>query len=297
MRRKPGPKKQKKQKKTPAAVFKPTAHPDEALTMVIHLGEVGSSVKGLCADIRTMLLPFTFPKLKVNNKNKLSDFTAVATQLGAKMMILLRSRLEKTTLALTKFPRGPTLYFDVARYALIGDVRQAVEETATVNKTLRTQPFLVMEGFSQSDEDEVTVSMFQGLFPEIHMGECDIQIMKRVVIASKGEDGVIAVRHYRVQKRDVHVSAAIQAIADGKIPDLSGYESVADYVLEGLQAQKHTKPKQAIHLIEIGPRIDLVFDHVETGVFGGMKLTEVEPGDEKPPPPPKQPKYRPKHAK
>jgi ribosome biogenesis protein SSF1/2 len=243
--------------------------------MVIHLGEVGAAVKELCSDLRDVLSPYTFSKLKVFSKNKLHHFTDVATPLGAKMLLLLRSKLDHTTLALTRFPRGPTLYFNVLRYASIHDVHQGLEESATVNKNFRSEPFLVLDGFTTSDEDQVIVSMFQGLFPSIALGGCDLSVMKRVLIASKGEDGVISLRHYRVHKRDIRVNTAIRAIAEGHIPDLSDYESIDDFVLEGL-AKKAPKAQCAIHLLEIGPRVDLTFDHVETGVFGGMKLTEVE---------------------
>jgi ribosome biogenesis protein SSF1/2 len=264
---------------------------DEAMTMIIHLGEVGSSVKELCADLRATFSPFTFSKLKVYSKNKLHHFTDVATPLGAKMLLLLRSKLDHTTLALTRFPRGPTIYFNVIRFASIHDVHDAVEESATLNKTIRSEPFLVLEGFSASDEDQVTVSMLQGLFPAIRLGECDLGAMKRVVIASKAEDGVVSLRHYRIKKRDIQVSAAIRAIAEGHIPDLSDYESIDDFVLEGL-AKRQAKAQCAIHLQEIGPRVDMVFDHVETGVFGGMKLKEVTER-----PPAKKFRYRsPKHG-
>jgi ribosome biogenesis protein SSF1/2 len=278
----------KKERNPQKAVRRPTALPDSAMTMVVHLGDVGSSLKELCSDLKAMLSPFTFPKLKVLKKNKLSDFTAAATPLGAKMLLLLRSRLGKTTLALTRFPRGPTLYFDIVRYASVSDVRGAVEDAVVVNKRLRREPFLVLEGFSTSNEDDVTVSMLQGLFPEIDLGQCDVSIMKRVVIASKADDGVVSIRHYKIHTRDLQVNAVIQAIANGIIPDLSDYETIDDFVLQGIHSQKKAKPRQAIHLQEIGPRIDMTFNHVETGVFGGMKLTEV---DDKPRPP-KQFNYR-----
>jgi ribosome biogenesis protein SSF1/2 len=262
---------------------------DSAMTMVINLGHVGSSVKSLVSDLKVMLSPFSFAKLKSRSKNKLRDFTDVATPLGAKMLILLRSQLDKTTLAITKFPRGPTVYFNVLRYASMSDVHHGNPDSALVNRSTRTEPFLVLEGFTKSDQDETIVSMLQGLFPELHLGHCDLNAMKRVVIASKSEDDTVSLRHYRIQKRDIHVNPALRAIVDGKVPDLSDYESIDDYLMEGMQShRKDAKPKSAVHLQEIGPRIDITFSQVETGVFGGMKLSQVEEREK----PEKKFKYR-----
>ena len=264
---------------------------DEAMTMVIHLGEVGASAKELCADLKVLLAPFTFPKLRVRSNNKLKDFLQVATPLGAKMLMLVRCSLDKMTLELTRFPRGPTLYFNVHRFATIKDVHRGVEDTAMVNKTTRTEPCLVLDGFTKSDEDEVTVSMLQGLFPEIKLADREaMKFMKRVVIASKGEDGVISIRHYMIQKKDLEVNYAIKRIVDGKAGNLAEYESYDEYILKGLSSKRTAKNKCAVQLQEIGPRIDMSFKQVETGVFGGMKISEVK---ERPSAEKKPFKYRP----
>jgi hypothetical protein len=63
-------------------------------------------------------------------------------------------------------------------------------------------------------------------------------------------------------------------MAEGHIPNFSDYESIDDFVSEGLA--KDRLRRNAIHFPEIGPRVDLKFNHVETGVFGEMKFTEVE---------------------
>lgn len=84
---------------------------NEAMTMVISLGEVGSGVRELVSDLKKVLHPYTFSKLRARSKNKLRDFVDAATPLGAKMLILLRNQLENTTLSLARFPRGPTTLF------------------------------------------------------------------------------------------------------------------------------------------------------------------------------------------
>ena len=89
---------------------------NEAMTMVISLGEVGSGVRELVSDLKKVLHPFTFSKLKARRKNKLRDFVGHATDLDAKMLILLRNQLDNITLSLARFPRGPTMHFDIKRF-------------------------------------------------------------------------------------------------------------------------------------------------------------------------------------
>ncbi|KAH0793490.1 Brix-domain-containing protein [Histomonas meleagridis] len=259
----------------------------ETMTMVIHLGEVGSSIRALVDDVRKMLSPYTYMKMRVHAKNKLRDFTEASSLIGAKMLILLRCKLDKTTFAITRFPRGPTVYFDVQKYATIGDVHQAYPDSANFNKKERSESFLVCEGFTDSDQDQVIVSMFQGMFPSIKLGQCNLKLMKRVVLASKDPDGVISLRHYKVTQRDLQISDPLQRLDRGKIPDLSMYESIEDYFMESLRNAPKEKRQRAIHLQEIGPRIDMTFKQLETNVFGGMKLT-----DPNAPTPQKTYKYR-----
>lgn len=250
----------------------------EAMTIVIHLGEVGSGVRDLEKDIRKMLSPYTYLKMKVHAKNKLRDFTEASSAIGAKMLILLRQKLDETTLAITRFPRGPTLYFNVLRYATINDIHQAYPESPGFNKKERSESFLVCDGFGNNDQDEVIVSMLQGLFPSLHLGQCNLKLMKRVVLASKdSETGVISLRHYRIRQRDLQISSPLQMLERGQIPDLGQYESIEDYFMENLRAQsKNKKQQRAINLQEIGPRIDITFKQVQTNVFGGSILSNTE---------------------
>lgn len=249
----------------------------EAMTIVIHLGEVGSSIRDLEKDIRKMLSPYTYLKMKVHAKNKLRDFTEASSSIGAKMLILLKCKLDVTTLAITRFPRGPTVYFNVLKYATINDIHQAYPESPCFNKKERSESFLVCNGFGSSNEDEVVVSMLQGLFPSIKLGQCNLKLMKRVVLASKdSETGVIAIRHYKINQRDLQISDPLRMIDKGQIPNLGQYESIEDYFMENLKAQSNNKKQQrAINLQEIGPRIDLSFKQVQTNVFGGNILNNT----------------------
>ena len=253
--------------------------PDEAMTMVISLGEVGTGVKDLVADLKKVLNPFSFNKLKARSKNKLKDFVDAATPLGAKMLILLRNHLDDITLSLAKFPRGPTMHFDVKRFCTMSDIHRAdMQNTVPFNKQEKADPFLVLSGFSESDEDQALTAMFQGLFPSILVGALNLNYMKRVVSVTK-EGSIIQIRHYKVTKRDLQGEEAIGMMfrdREFNSIDFGKYESVDELVMEKLQTTKTDKKQCALRLHEIGPRIDMELRQAEVGLFGGMKVIDED---------------------
>ena len=250
--------------------------PDEAMTMVISLGEVGSGVRELVSDMKKVLSPYSFAKLKALRKNKLKDFVSASGLVGAKMLLLFRSHLDKTTAALARFPHGPTMHFEVSRFCTMSDVHKSDNDgTATFNKKEKADPFLVLSGFGENDEDQALAAMFQGMFPSILVGALNLNTMKRVVSISK-ENGVIKIRHYKVTKKDLQVNEGLDMILKGHIPDLSDYQSVDDFVFEKMKQSAGEKRQTAVRLHEIGPRIDMVLKQTETEVFGGMKIIDEE---------------------
>ena len=248
---------------------------EEVMTMVIAMGKVGKKVKELTEDVKVVLSPYTYPKLKASSKNRLHDFIENASSLDATMLMRFYSSLSKTSLEICRFPRGPTVYFNVLQFSNISDVKKEVERSVVYNKAQRSEPFLILDGFTESHEDKVMASMFQGLFPSLKIGQIDVSTLKRAVFISKDSDNVISIRHYKVQKRDLRISKGFQAFVKKPLPDLSGYETVDDFILS-TGITETNKPKTAIQLLEIGPRIDITLKSIETGLFGGMKMPESE---------------------
>ncbi|OHS97382.1 hypothetical protein TRFO_36386 [Tritrichomonas foetus] len=169
------------------------------------------------------------------------------------------------------------MHFDVSRFCTMADIHKSDPEgTATFNKKEKADPFLVLSGFTNSDEDQAMTAMFQGLFPSILVGALNLNVMKRVVSITK-ENNVIQIRHYKVTKKDLNVNEGLDMILKGHIPDLSDYQSVDEFVLEKMKQAPKDKKQCAIRLHEIGPRIDMELKQTETGVFGGMKVMDEEP--------------------
>ena len=255
---------------------KQTKAPEDCMTLVVHTGEIGSTVQDLELDIRTILAPYTFDKLRVTPKNKIRDFIEAAGDLQARMMILLRSQTDKLVLSINRFPRGPTVHFNVKRFTLIKDVRSGSDKAAVFHKTHPGTSFPILEGFSDSNEDQTMVGIFQGMFPSLDLQTSDLSNMKRAVLFSKGPDGIISVRHYSIEKRDPNKSAALAKIDSGKAGDLGQYNSIEEYIEKTQkEAPKKKKNLMTISLKEIGPRIDMKLELVELGLFDGIKLQET----------------------
>lgn len=249
--------------------------PPECMTFVVHTGKVGRFVKDLETDLRIMLAPYTFDKLRVNKKNKIRDFVEAAGDLQATMMIHLSSQKEKLVFSFNRFPHGPTLHFNIKKFATMADVRNGNKESATINKTHPGEAFPILEGFGESNEDQTVVSMFQGLFPSFDPNTADLGLMKRAVLISKGADGEISIRHYLVEKTDPKESAINEAVDKAMNVDLSKYNSMAEYLEELEKTQpKRDKKISTIKLKELGPRVEIVLDYVEMNLYGGMKMQE-----------------------
>ncbi len=70
-------------------------------------------VRELIKDVRRMMSPYTALKLKERKSNKLKDFVALSGTLGVSHMLCFSTTETGTYLRLAKFPRGPTLHFQV----------------------------------------------------------------------------------------------------------------------------------------------------------------------------------------
>lgn len=249
--------------------------PPECMTFVVHTGKVGRFVKDLETDMRIMLAPYTYDKLRVNKKNQIRDFVEAAGDLEATMMFLLRCQQDKLVLSLNRFPHGPTLHFNIKKFATMADVRAGNKDSATINRTHPGEAFPILEGFGDSNEDQTMVSMFQGLFPSFDPLTADLGLMKRAVYISKSADGNISIRHYLVEKTNPREVAMNEAIDKAMSTNLKNYNSMTEYLDEIHKDQpKKDKKISTIKLKELGPRIDIVLDYTELNLFGGMKMQE-----------------------
>lgn len=113
--------------------------------MVIRIGagEVGPSVSQLVKDVRAMMEPDTASRLKERKANRLRDYLTMAGPLGVShLMLFSRSDSGNTNMRLAITPRGPTLHFQVEKYSLCKDVRNALKHPKGGGKEYLNPPLV-----------------------------------------------------------------------------------------------------------------------------------------------------------
>lgn len=162
----------------------PNPHTQSPKSFVLKSGSLGSSLKVLVSDLRSVMEPNTASKLRERKSNKLKDFLAMAGPLGVSHMMVLSQPQQHghnkqgagdqhVTLKLAKVPRGPTLSFRVLRYALMRDVLNASKKPHSPGKEFQTEPMLILNNFSQQPgqpaekQVQLVAQTFQSLFPSI----------------------------------------------------------------------------------------------------------------------------------
>jgi ribosome biogenesis protein SSF1/2 len=237
-------------------------------SMVIRIGagEVGASVTQLVQDVRHVMEPDTAVRLKERRANKLRDYTTMCGPLGVSHLLLFsRSESGNTNLRLARTPKGPTLHFRVEKYSLCKDIFKSMKHPRAGADDFKMAPLLVMNNFITSDEareslgdaappkhlEKLVTDMFQGLFPPIQPHTTPLQSIKRVLLLNReppkeGDNGscTISFRHYAITTKVTGIPKALRRLYAAEklignkekkkkaLPNLSGLEDVADYMLD-----------------------------------------------------------------
>ncbi|KAL8286638.1 hypothetical protein RQP46_004166 [Phenoliferia psychrophenolica] len=249
--RRGGPKKGSKRRKTRTHI-KPTessADPNAAKTpksFVVKSGVVGPTVAALTRDVRKVLEPNTGSRIRERKSNRLRDFVAMSGPLGVTHLLVFSQPVqpgvislpeastsgstsksneaeaedpERTTvnLRLIRLPRGPTLSFKVLRYSLASDVLRMARRPRSIGREFAEGPLLILSGFGgENKELGLMRTVFQNLFPAIHVQTMPLSSARRVVLLSYNEvTKTIEWRHYLISVRPVGVSKPIRKIIAG----------------------------------------------------------------------------------
>merc|ERR1712076_123041 len=171
-------------------------------------------------------------------------------------------------LKVCRFPRGPTMTFKVDNYTLSRDVRSSLKRQVTYEKQYLNHPLLILNGFSANTEANMddnidspdtkrmggreislVASMFQNMFPSINVVP-------------------------------VGMSKPLKKIVQGKVPNLSRYQDMSEYLAGGgnlseseaeddPEVSRVTLPlgvtsrgnmpseQSSVRLVELGPRITM----------------------------------------
>lgn len=151
--------------------------------------------------------------------------------------------LEGTTtlnMRLIRLPRGPTLGFKVLRYSLASDVLRMARRPRSIGREFAEGPLvsplppsllppssllpltlrprqLILSGFGGEDKQlKLMTTIFQNLFPPIHVQTMPLASARRVVLLSYNpQTHTVDFRHYLISVRPVGVSKAMRKIVGG----------------------------------------------------------------------------------
>ncbi|KAM0787291.1 hypothetical protein ACM66B_006524 [Microbotryomycetes sp. NB124-2] len=215
-------------------------------SFVVKSGVVGHTVSTLTRDLRKVLEPNTASRLRERKANRLRDFVSMSGPLGVTHLLVLsqpaasdaplddhnsragekpedradRSLIEGTTtlnLRLIRLPRGPTLSFKVLRYSLAADVLRMARRPRSIGREFAEGPLLILSGFGGEDKQlKLMMTVFQNLFPPIHVQTMPLSSARRVVLLSYNPvTKTVDFRHYLITVRPVGVSKPIRKIVAG----------------------------------------------------------------------------------
>ncbi|KAJ3188859.1 hypothetical protein HDU85_004573 [Gaertneriomyces sp. JEL0708] len=265
-------------------------------SFVIRSGVVGKSLAQLVKDVRKVMEPNTASKLKERKGNKLKDFVHVAAQLSVTHLMIFSKTDSGTNLRICRLPRGPTLTFRIASYALSTDVLALQARPRSPGSEFRTAPLVVLNNFGGDEKHiKLVATMFQNLFPPIQVQTMRLAEARRVVLFNyNSATNEIEFRHYTITVKVTGVSKSVKTLIQTDIPDLARYDDISDYILRGAFASEsdvedagestvtlsqnyvgrgnRRSEQRAIRLVEMGPRIQMSLLKIQAGLCDGEVL-------------------------
>ncbi|XP_014280592.1 protein Peter pan isoform X2 [Halyomorpha halys] len=239
--------------------------------------------------------PFTATNLRPRKSNSIKDFVAVTGVLHVSHMVILTQTVLSPYLRIIRVPRGPTLTFKIHNYTLSTDVLSSLRKQYAFNKIFLNSPLVVLNGFTGDDPHiKLMVATFQGMFPTINITTVNLKSISRCVLFNYNKDTkMIDFRHYVIRSRPLGISKAVKKLGRNKIPDLSRYKDVSEFItksdllsdseveddpgshvsLPQTLGPRSTKGNRAaVRLTEYGPRMTLQLIKVEAGIMEGEVL-------------------------
>lgn len=269
-------------------------------SFVFHRGHVTTSLKVLIQDFRKIMEPFTASSLRASEKNSLKDFVSIAGPLNVSHFLMFGTSSTSANLRIMRLARGPTMSFKVVNFSLSKDVVSAQKRPNVNPKLFAHHPLLVLNGFGGQDGKpapnhlKLISTMFQNMFPSININKVAVGDIRRcLLLRYDAETDQIYLRHYSIKAIPVGVSRRVRRMIQTRLPDMSGFNDVGDYLLnnggitsesegemdgdhnqvdlpQSMPGRGNVKSQQsAIRLHELGPRLTLQLVKIEEGLCDG----------------------------
>uniref|UniRef100_A0A9R1SD22 Peter pan homolog n=3 Tax=Cyprinus carpio TaxID=7962 RepID=A0A9R1SD22_CYPCA len=267
-------------------------------TFVFQRGQIGRNVGQLVLDMRRVMEPFTARSLKVRKKNVLKDFVAVAGPLGITHFSIFTKTENSINMRLARLPKGPTLYFHVAKYALIKDVISSLKRHRMHEQQFSHHPLLVLNNFgTEGMHIKLMATMFQNMFPSINVHKVlNLNSIKRCVLLNYDPvSQEVEFRHYSLKVVPVGMSRGVKKLMQEKFPNMSKLEDISELLMKGVNLSESeaeqdgdhnitelpqvysgrgnmASQQSAVRLTEIGPRMTLQLVKIVEGMGEGKVL-------------------------
>ena len=223
---------------------------------------MGKSVTTLVRDVRRIMEPNTATRLQEREKNKLRDYLTMAGPLGVSHMLIFNQSDAGINMRVLRCPRGPTVTFRVNKYSLASDIMHSSRRPIAPGTEFTTPPLLVLNNFGGEERHlKLLVSVFQNMFPPLHVHSMRLSQVRRVVLLNYNADTkTIDWRHYLISVRPVGVSRSVRRVIEGStrpssassgsvtghgsehkrhgraLVNLGNATDIAEYVIRGSQA-------------------------------------------------------------
>ncbi|XP_050962836.1 suppressor of SWI4 1 homolog [Labeo rohita] len=266
-------------------------------TFVFHRGQIGKNVGQLVLDMRRVMEPFTGRSLKVRKKNVLKDFVTVAGPLGVTHFSIFTKTDNTINMRLARLPKGPMLYFRVAKYTLIKDVVSSLRRHRMHEQQFSHHPLLVLNNFGiEGMHIKLMATMFQNMFPSINVHKLNLNSVKRCVLINYDPvSQEVEFRHYSLKVVPVGMSRGVKKLMQEKFPNMNKLEDISELLMKGVNLSESeaeqdgdhnitelpqvysgrgnmASQQSAVRLTEIGPRMTLQLVKILEGMGEGKVL-------------------------
>lgn len=226
-------------------------------SFVIRSSGLSRFASQLALDIRKVMEPNTATRLKERRRNRLKDYVSIAGPMGVSHLMLFKQTSHATSLRLSRFPQGPTLFFQILEYTLAKEILLSQKRPHSPGscKEFEHPSLLVLNCMPiHTDEGKLMCSMLQGLFPSINTAKVKLDTVKRLSLFHWNKDEeVIEFRHYFVKVKKLSSSQEnrlllrqdplsedikpkssklLKKIMKSQIPDLSKFTDAAECLLK-----------------------------------------------------------------
>lgn len=197
-----------------------------------------------------------------------------------------------------RMPQGPTLTFRVHSFILTKDVLSSLKKQFVEEESFKHAPLVILNNFSgEGNHMKLMAQTFQNMFPPLNLTTVKLSTIKRCVLFSYSPvTNLVDMRHFAVTVIPTCVNKAIKKIAQKKIPDMSKFEDISDFVLkshmmsdsefedeeshvilsESMKKGNVESGQSSIRLYELGPRVTFELYKIESELLTGEVLYHKE---------------------